>query len=393
MGILDSNQRKTGATIAAWALALMLAMIWNGETGAQGLEKAKGTIRIASFNASLNRAKPGMLLNDMRAGTSRQIRNVAETIRRINPDILLINEFDHDPSGAAAAAFVENYLRDPVIEGPISPLKPVFAAPSNTGLPSGIDLDGNGKLGEPGDAFGFGQFEGQYAMALFSRWPLADDDPARTFQKFLWHDLPGARLPDKKPGSGLGDYYSKQARSIFRLSSKSHWDVPITLPNGQVLHLLASHPTPPVFDGPEDRNGRRNGDEIRFWARYIEGGTSAEALIDDSGTSGGLEPNAAFVVLGDLNNDPIKGDGDGQAILDLIGLAQVQDPTSLNSQDTADFRSGRLRVDYVLPSANLTVVASGVFWPGPDESGFHLIGKNGNATSDHRLVWVDIILD
>jgi hypothetical protein len=41
---------------------------------------------------------------------------------------------------------------------------------------------------------------------------------------------------------------------VFRLSSKSHWDVPIVI-GRKTVHFLVSHPTPPVFDGPEDRNG------------------------------------------------------------------------------------------------------------------------------------------
>ena len=38
--------------------------------------------------------------------------------------------------------------------------------------------------------------------------------------------------------------------------------------SAETVHFLVSHPTPPVFDGPEDRNGPRNYDEIRFWADY-----------------------------------------------------------------------------------------------------------------------------
>ena len=56
--------------------------------------------------------------------------------------------------------------------------------------------------------------------------------------------------------------------------------------------------------------------------------------------------------------------------------------------DTADFNdkyTGNMRIDYVLPSANLEVVGCGVFWPGEDEPGHDLI-----EVSDHRLVWLDI---
>ena len=44
---------------------------------------------------------------------------------------------------------------------------------------------------------------------------------------------------------------SAAEREVFRLSSKSHWDVPLRV-GGEVVHFLVSHPTPPVFDGPDD---------------------------------------------------------------------------------------------------------------------------------------------
>ena len=58
--------------------------------------------------------------------------------------------------------------------------------------------------------------------------------------------------------------------------------------------------------------------------------------------------------------------------------------------DTSDFNdeyTGNLRLDYLLPSANLEVTACGVFWPAADESGHDLVDA-----SDHRLVWMDIRL-
>ena len=61
-----------------------------------------------------------------------------------------------------------------------------------------------------------------------------------------------------------------QEQAVLRLSCKIHWDVPVQI-GSETVHFLVSHPTPPAFDGPEDRNGRRNHDEIRFWADYIPG--------------------------------------------------------------------------------------------------------------------------
>ena len=72
---------------------------------------------------------------------------------------------------------------------------------------------------------------------------------------------------------------------MLRLSSKTHVDVPVATSAG-TLHILASHPTPPVFDGPEDRNGRRNHDEIRLFADYVDPDRSAY-LVDDRGGRAG----------------------------------------------------------------------------------------------------------
>jgi len=171
------------------------------------------------------------------------------------------------------------------------------------------------------------------------------------------------------------------------LSSKSHWDVPVEVGN-TTIHLLASHPTPPVFDGDEDRNGRRNHDEIRFWAQYIEG---KDWMLSDQGTEGGLKADAAFVVMGDLNNDPKKGDGRHDAILSLLQHPRIQDtePAGASGTATADFdKVGKLRVDYVLPSKDLNIRDSGVFWPAEGDPLREVV----ISASDHRLVWIDVDL-
>lgn len=63
------------------------------------------------------------------------------------------------------------------------------------------------------------------------------------------------------------------------------------------------------------------------------------------------------------------------------------------ARDTADWSDegpGNLRVSYVVPSAALSVVGGGVFWPAPDDPLFALLGEDGLAAGPHRLVWVDI---
>lgn len=269
----------------------------------------------------------------------------------------------------------------------------------NTGVDSGLDLDNNGETGEANDAWGFGEFPGQYGMAVYSKYPLATDD-VRTFQNLLWSDMPQDLMPT--------DFYGDNADKL-RLSSKSHWDLPVDV-DGEQIHLLVSHPTPPGFDGDEKRNGRRNSDEIRLTADYIAGGQDADWITDDQGRRGGLEEDAQFIVLGDQNSDPQDGGAGFPGITQLLDQPRVTDPQPTSKggqeaasdegndthknppeQDTADFSDpepGNLRADYLLPSAGLNVSDSGVAWPAEDEPYHELMDPK--TSSDHRLVWADI---
>ena len=228
---------------------------------------ATPTVRVATYNLSLNRAAAGQLEADLSTGTNVQARTVAEIIQRTNPDVVLLNEFDYVAGDVAADLFRENYLE--VSQNGAAPVEYpyAFVAPSNTGIPSGFDLNNDGTVGGPDDALGFGFFEGQFGMAVLSKYPIATDD-VRTFQNFLWKDMPGALLPDDLATPEPADWFTPEELEVVRLSSKSHWDVPVQV-GKTTIHVLASHPTPPTFDAAEDRNGRRNHDEIRFWADYI----------------------------------------------------------------------------------------------------------------------------
>jgi hypothetical protein len=381
------------------------------EDAATDLEREAGSavvVRVATFNASLHRTTQGELADDLAGGGDEQARQVAEILQRQRPDVVLINEFDWDADEKSAEIFEEEYLA--VGQGGAEALdyEYRYVPETNTGEHSGVDLNDDGQVvSTPGsqaygdDAFGFGVFPGQYGMVIYSRYPIAEDD-IRTFRTLLWKAMPDNLMPT--------DWYSDEAVEVFRLSSKNHVDVPVDV-DGRRLHLLASHPTPPAFDGPEQRNVRRNNDEIRFWVDYISG-SQAPYIEDDTGTRGALETSASFVVVGDLNNDPNDGDGRQDALDALLDHQRVQDPRPQSDGarqagqvgggandnhdgdpglDTADFNNhsvGNLRVDYVLPSADLSVEGAGVFWP--DSAAEHA----GLAeVSDHRLVWVDVTLD
>ena len=372
--------------------------MWTGPLAAE--------VRIATFNIAMGFERAGEMAAALESGEHERLRMVAEILQRVRPDILLLNEFDYDPAVDAAALFNRNYLAvaargREAIEYPWH-----FRAPVNTGVDSGLDLDGDGETGGPGDAWGFGRFPGQYGMLVLSRYPLMRSR-SRTFQHFRWADLPDASRPVQPDGT---PFHTDATWSQLRLSSKSHWDLVFDV-NGTELHLLASHPTPPVFDGPEDRNGRRNFDEIRFWREYTSP-EPADWIRDDAGTTGGLAPGSRFVIAGDLNADPQDGDSRPGAIAQLLaahwidascapsstgGADAAREQGGANDQqggdpahDTADFddrRTGNLRLDYLLPSANLDVRDCGVFWPAAG-----LIDFDPGEASDHRLVWLDIAL-
>jgi Endonuclease/Exonuclease/phosphatase family len=408
--MLSIRRTILGIAVMAFALSTVPSGAVAGSEDERGNNNKE--IRFATFNASLNRNTAGQLIEDLSTPNNEQAKTVAEIIQRNRPDVLLINEFDFDAGHEALRLFQDNYLSVSQNGARSINYKYSYTAPSNTGVPSGFDLNNDGIVGGPDDAFGFGFFPGQFGMALYSRYPI-DVGAIRTFQNFLWADMPGARLPDDLNTSAPNDWFSPAELEVVRLSSKSHWDVPIEI-GRRTVHVLAAHPTPPVFDGPEDRNGLRNFDEIGFWADYVSP-SRGRYIYDDEGGTGGLEPGEPYVIMGDYNSDPHDGDsvpGAIQQVLELPGLrtgitpsspggteqaelqggindSHISDP-AFDTADFADTAPGNLRADYVLPSRPLKLVDAGVFWPLQRDPHFPLVGVFPFPSSDHRLVWVEV---
>ncbi len=301
---------------------------------------------------------------------------MADVIAKADTDIIALQGFDYDLTGAALAAFIE------VLEGRGVTYPHSFALRPNTGMPTGLDMDGDGRLGGPRDAQGYGRFSGQGGMAVLSRFAVLESK-VRDFSHLLWRDIPGAELPqiDGTP------FPSAEAQAAQRLSTTGHWAIPFALTNGTPFTALVFHATPPVFDGPEDRNGLRNRDEVRFWQVYLD-------------NHFGTAPQNRFVILGDANLDPDAGDGRRETMAALLGDPRLQDPAPTSAgaahvgdaTDTADFSDptpGNLRTDYVLPSQDLDITAQGVIWPTPSDP----FSATVSTASRHRLVWVDISTD
>lgn len=354
--------------IRAAILCLLVAPAW------------AGPLRVATYNPDLSRNGPGLLLRDF-GREDAQIDAAVAVIASADADVILLTELDWDYEGRALAALAGRLAKAG------APYPYHFAAQPNTGLATGLDLDSNRRLGEARDAQGYGEFTGQAGMAVLSRLPLGE---ARDFSAMLWRDLPD-NLQDDPP----------QIADVQRLSTSVHWDLPVQTPDGP-LHLWAFGATPPVFDGPKDRNGRRNHDEAAFWLHYLNG--------DLPKTPG----DAPFVILGTPNLDPVDGEGRREAITALLADPRLQDPapqsagaaahpqTGANATqrgdpalDTTLWRAegegntpGNLRADMILPDARLAVTGAGVLWPAPDEP----LAATVAAASDHRLVWVDVTL-
>jgi hypothetical protein len=353
-------------------------------------------LRIATFNASLNRAAAGELVADLSTPDDPQAREVAEVVQRVRPDVLLVNEFDYAPE--AVDLFRANYLE--VGQNGAEPIEYPYAfiAPSNTGVPSGFDLDDNGTVGGPNDALAFGSVPRPVRDARALAVPAGRGA-----------DVPGLPLagPARQPHPPRL-LHARGARGPAAV-------VEVALGRagaGRPAHgARAGQPPRPrrPFDGPEDRNGTRNADEILFWRHYVQPGPASRALYDDEGRRGGLRPGERFVIMGDQNSDPFDGDslpGAAQQILTArrvidprpgsdggVEAARLQGGPNLTHRgdprvDTADFSEpvpGNLRVDYVLPSRPLQVRGSGVFWPVAADPLARL-----NDASDHHLVWVDL---
>ena len=364
-------------------------------------------LKVATFNVSMeasNYAAPGStligeeLFQQLATGDNQQIKNIAEVIQRSRPDILLLNEFDYQPDPSRGyQAFQQRYLSQSQ-----NGAKPIvypyaYTAPVNTGLATGLDLDKDGIKSDKGaDAQGFGFFEGQYGMLLLSRYPIQQQG-IRTFQKFLWKDMPGNLMQTIVDEQGK-PWFDKAATDIQRLSSKSHWQIPVNV-DGKLLYLLISHPTPPAFDGPEQRNVKRNHDEIRFWQDFLSPG-KANYIYDDQGKTGGFE-GQRFILMGDLNASADEGNGLRQGIGGLLDHKRVNSefiPVSKGgAEHTANnkFAAGHtaswgMRADYVLPSySGIKVKDGGVFWPQTEDELYYLV-QDRQSSSDHRMVWLTL---
>ena len=339
---LTPMTRRVAAITAAAALSL-------GAAPALAKDHDHGKLRFATFNASVNRNADGQLLQELSNGDDPQLRNVAEIIQRVRPDVLLVNEFDFVPDQQAARLFQRNYLSVPQNGARAIEFRYRFVAPSNTGIASG---QGPRQRRSDRDPAGLrrlrqrlvrlrrvpGQVRHGRLLARADRLQARPDLPALPLEGHARSAAAGRSRPRRRPRTGTRRTSSTCSASRRRAIGTSR----SKLDGGRRVHFLVSHPTPPVFDGPEDRNGKRNHDEIRFWADYVTPGAGGY-IYDDDGRRGGLRRGEHFVIAGDQNADPFDGDGVDHAIRQLLDNPRVNasvTPTSPGGPQQSQLQGG-----------------------------------------------------
>ncbi|KIT15295.1 endonuclease/exonuclease/phosphatase family protein [Jannaschia aquimarina] len=318
----------------------------------QGSAQEK-TIRIATFESGLGRKGPGIMMRDVTREED-QAAAALDVIANVDADVILLGDIDWDIEGRGLGA-IQDALAARGANYPYS-----VARKPNSGIPSGYDLDGNGRSHEARDALGYGRFTGDSGLALLSRIPLG---PVSDHGAVPW-DAPAGLVPE---------------RVTLPVATTAQWVVPLAETGITLVTLAAGTP---VFDGPEDRNGHRNAAELALSTRLAE----ASPLP---------------ILLGRANLDPVDGDGQLEAIRALLshpgwfdpeprghgggGAGHLGDP----ALDTAAWDGpGPLRVDYILPARGLVVMDAGVLWPPAEDPLLKTVEQAGAG----RAVWVDIAL-
>lgn len=237
-----------------------------------------GTFRVAVVDAGLVGRDDGEIVSRLSTDFDPQAQAVARVLQRSRPDIALLVGFDWDSDARGVRRFVDRYLRVPP-DGQQLEYPHRFAAPVNRGEPSGLDLDDDGRVGGPGDAWSWGRYRGQGGMVLLSRYPIAE--PVRTFR-----DLP---LESRDESAGPGAV-------VRRLATTSIWDVPVTVP-GATVRIVAAD-TMPLPEAPATAAST---EMVRAQAVFLleyARGSGRPGLSDDQGRQIGLGDGPGMVLLG-----------------------------------------------------------------------------------------------
>ncbi len=312
-------------------------------------------LRVATFHAELTRKGPGLLLRDIGRGEDDQLKALKQISDAVRPQVLFVTQVDFDAELRTAKA-LQNYLG----------YTHSFTLPPNSMVPTSLDLDRDGRTG---DRQTWARYAGEGAMLLLSQYPIR---LKFHLNDLLWSDAKDAGLPEFANGDS---FLPDEVLAVQKLVGQGLWVVEIAAPEGAVTFALFQNQTP-VFDGPEDLNGLRNRAQLELLTQVING---------DFGSF----PDARFVLMGNANLDPERGQGERGAIAALLNDPRLHDPeptSAMGGNATAIWeKPGAMRVSYVLPSRDWYVEQSQVVWPsdGP-------LREAAEQASRHRMVWMDL---
>ncbi|SDK14283.1 Endonuclease/Exonuclease/phosphatase family protein [Ferrimonas sediminum] len=400
------------------------------------------TIRFATYHADMEFSDYNQALSETGSGNEPRLQNVAEVIQRARPDVLLVTGFSGaDGLGGeeyrkrALELFVSEYLnqaQDPDLDAVSYPY--LYLANSNSGIPVLDDLnkDGSAPGTLPFDAKGYGHYAGEKSFALLSRYAL-DENNVRTYRQLEWKRVPTAD-GQQKPQDGSGnDWFASETWNSLPLMDTNFVDIPMKLPDGRIVQLLATYLGEPAEVDASNRAYMRNRAQVEFVADYISQDYNSYIVNDDDNSrrvTGGYDSSRPFVLMGNFYNDhegawALGADGapsyraDSAAMRTLVNSSTLHRFTGVNweaptsaagvdyAQTTASTHSmpgiitglNALRNDYIMLEQQLKFVDQGIVWAQLGDDGEALFYRNNGqgqmvndpqASSSHRLVWMDV---
>ena len=181
------------------------------------------------------------MVEDLSTPDDLQAANIAAIPQHTRPDIVILNEFDYVEIQRSSCS-APNYLL--LSQNGAQPIDYpyFFVAPSNTGVPSGFDLDNDGTTGYPTDAF---CSVTSPASTGWSCCPASGSSPTRPGRSRTSRGCPSPAPGCPRPAYRRpADWYRPTRPGGAAAVVEVALDAPIDV-DGRIIHILASHPTPP----------------------------------------------------------------------------------------------------------------------------------------------------
>lgn len=279
-------------------------------------------LRVATLRADFEGDSVADVYAELQNGDHPVAEDAAALVQDARPEVLVLTGIPFDETDRLVETLNSHYLG--IAQDGEEPLAYpyMYSAPSNSGIDSGADLDGDGLIGSSGDLLGRGDYPGRYGLLVLSMVPI-DDDGVRTFRDFLWDDVPDNVVPES---------YSDVERSVLPLFSAALWDLPLEV-DGETVHLIAGARTSFSFSEADPARLR---DQRQMVTDYVSPDAEDSAYIyDDEAEYGGVE-GAEWIVAGDdglgsgfirsraeLEEEDSEADGTAETVTEIGAETQI----------------------------------------------------------------------